>query len=431
MMKAYTIAAFLAFSIASSALAQSAPDDAKEKAERGRYIAVLGDCVACHTVRGGKPFVGGVALETPFGKLVGPNITPDKETGIGTWAEADFKRMMHEGRGKDGIHLYPAMPYPSYTKVTEEDVSALWTYFQTIEPIRNEVQANQLPFPFNIRFANVGWNLINFEKGEYRANPAKSASWNRGAYLVEGLGHCGTCHTPKNLLFGDKNSKALEGGTLENWYAPDISPNAHKGIGGWSLDELVQYLKTGANTFAIASGPMAEVVDYSTSHMTEPDLLSIATYLKDSRPADKEDRANVAASDPRMAAGKAIYEDRCSACHVSSGQGAPGLFPRLAGAPAVNSTNATTLIRVVLAGNRGIGTKAAPTAPAMPAYAWNLNDEDVANVLTYIRNSWGNAAKAVSASDVGKLRAALGPAGMASGSGDSIPSEKVSSRKAL
>jgi mono/diheme cytochrome c family protein len=379
-----------------------------DKIERGRYLAVLGDCVACHTTPGGKPFAGGAALETPFGALVGPNITPDVATGIGAWSEEDFWRAMHEGVARTGARLYPAMPYPAYTKVTREDASAIWAYLRTLEPVHNEVQSNQLLFPFDVRRpATSTWDLINFRPGVFEPDPTKSDVWNRGAYLVEGLGHCGTCHTPKNITGGDRGSEALQGALLQDWYAPDLTGDTRTGIGHWSTQDIVRYLKTGANSFDIASGPMAEAVENSTSQMTDADLLAIATYLKD-RPARSASTATALASDdPRMVAGMAIYEDRCAACHISSGAGVPTLFPRLARAPLIQSADPTSLIRVVLIGSRAGATSIAPTAPAMPSFAWNLSDREIADVLTYIRNAWGNASPAVQTRDVTTLRGRL------------------------
>ena len=268
-----------------------------DKIERGRYLAVLGDCVACHTTPGGKPFAGGAALETPFGALVGPNITPDVATGIGAWSEEDFWRAMHEGVARTGVRLYPAMPYPAYTKVTREDASAIWAYLRTLEPVHNAVQSNQLMFPFGVRRpATSTWDLINFRPGVFEPDPTKSDVWNRGAYLVEGLGHCGTCHTPKNITGGDRGSEALQGALLQDWYAPDLTGDTRTGIGSWSMQDIVRYLKTGANSFDIASGPMAEAVENSTSQMTDADLLAIATYLKD-RAARSASTATALASD--------------------------------------------------------------------------------------------------------------------------------------
>jgi mono/diheme cytochrome c family protein len=392
------------------AIAASAAEDSQafEKIERGRYLAVLGDCVSCHTAPGGKPFAGGAALETPFGALIGPNITPDVVTGVGAWSEEDFRRAMHEGISRGGARLYPAMPYPAYTKVTRDDVSAIWAYLRSLDPVRNEVQPNQLRFPFNVRRpATSTWDLINFRPGAFQPNPAKSDAWNRGAYLVEGLGHCGTCHTPKNITGGDRGSEALQGALLQDWYAPDLTEDPHTGIGSWSIEEIVRYLKTGANSYDIASGPMAEAVSNSTSKMTDADLLAIATYLKDRAPRSGRAVIALAAANPRMVAGQAIYEDRCAACHSHSGAGVTNLFPRLASAPLVQSADPTSLIRVVLIGSRAVATSAAPTAPAMPAFGWNLNDTEVADVLTYVRNTWGNAASAVQPEDVTKLRERL------------------------
>ncbi|WP_027351272.1 c-type cytochrome [Halotalea alkalilenta] len=378
-----------------------------DQVEKGRYLSTLGDCAACHTAPGGKPFAGGVAINTPFGKLVAPNITPDDETGLGKWTFDDFQRVMSEGRGPGGYHLYGAMPYTAYTKVSEEDNRAIWTYLQTLDPVDHLVVANQLPFPFNQRFTLWGWNLLNFDKGEFEPNPEKSAEWNRGAYLVEGLGHCGTCHTPKNLIGGDKSSQFLEGSVVDDWYAPDITADPHKGIGAWSEQDLVDYLSTGKNRFDIASGPMAEEVEHSSQYWNEDDLRAVATYLKDGRNADAQAPTPLAAEDPRMVSGGEIYADRCAGCHTPNGAGVEGLFPRLADTALVNGDSAASLMRVVLAGSRAGATDAAPTAPSMPAFAWNLSDEEISNVLTFVRNTWGNAAAPVSPSDVAEMRETL------------------------
>lgn len=380
--------------------------DSYNLVEKGRYLAVLGDCTACHTVPGKPAFSGGVAIDTPFGKLLGANITPDPETGIGGWSFDDFQAVMSTGHSRGGKRLYGAMPFTAYTKVVKEDNLAIWAYLQTLEPVHNPVETNQLPFPFNVRTSLIGWNWLNFTQGEFVPKAEKSPQWNRGAYLVEGLGHCGTCHTPKNLIGGDNNDQFLSGANLQGWIAPDITANAHSGIGQWSNEDLVQYLKTGANRFDIASGPMAEAVENSTQHWTDEDLLAVAVYLKDGQAEHAAPQA-VAADTPAMVTGKAIYADRCSACHVGNGEGVKTLFPKLAAAPLVNSNDPTSLIRVVLAGSRAGGTEAAPTAPAMPSFAWNLSDENIADVLTYVRNTWGNAAPAVSAGEVANLREEL------------------------
>ncbi len=396
-------AVLLGTTAAGSVFAGSGTPDDASKIIRGRYQAVLGDCAGCHTKQGGAPFAGGAPLETPFGALVPPNITPDPETGIGTWSEADFFSAMKRGIGHGGKRLYPAMPYPAYTKMHDADISDLWSYIRTIEPVHNAVKANQLPFPFNIRLSMLGWNTINFTEGEFKPDSQKSAEWNRGAYLVQGPGHCVTCHSPKSVLGADETDGALTGASLQGWYAPDISGNSYTGIGGWSDDEVVGYLKTGANNHSIASGPMAEVIENSTSAMKDEDLKAIATYLKSikSEPAKP---APVKSDDAHFQAGALIYHDTCSACHGGEGQGGRQLFPALAGSPIVQQADAETLIHVVLNGSQAARTATAPTTPAMPSLAWRLNDQQVADVLTYIRNSWGNAAPPVASSKVADQR---------------------------
>jgi mono/diheme cytochrome c family protein len=382
-----------------------------ERIERGRALAVLSDCAACHTAPGGQPFAGGLALQTPFGTLVAPNITPDRDTGIGNMTSDEFLAALHDGRGRNGMQLYPAMPYPAYTKMTDDDVLAIRTYLGTVPPVSNRVIVNQLPFPLNIRLAMVFWNWLNFTPGRYQPNPQKSAEWNRGASIVQGAAHCGTCHTPKTLLGGDKADAPLAGATLQGWFAPNITPDPRKGIGGWSKDELIEYLKTGTNKWTLASGPMAEAVSHSTSKIADEDIAAIATYLKDGSAGGGASKpAPVAANDHAMQAGAAIYTDSCAACHKQTGEGEIHLFPRLAGSALVQSDDPTTLVRVVLLGTRAVATSSTPTAPAMPAFGWRLNDAQVAAVLTYIRNRWGNAAAAVPAGAVASQRTSLAKA---------------------
>ena len=403
-MKKIVFSLTLAASALSAGLAFSQAPDLADKIIRGRYQAILGDCAACHTAPGAKPLSGGLPLETPFGQLIPPNITPDKATGIGNWSEQDFHRAMKTGVGHEGKRLYPAMPYPAYTKMSDRDISNLWYYLRTVDPVFNPVEANQLPFPFNIRLSMLGWNMINFSGGEFKPDPSKSDEWNRGAYIVEGPGHCGTCHSPKTFLGADKNDQALQGGSLQGWYAPNITGNPHIGIGSWSDDELVQYLKTGANAHTIASGPMAEAITASTSQMTEGDLRAITTYLKSTEGGPTEKPQPIAASDPHMTAGAAIYHDTCSACHGGDGKGARQLFPALAGSAIVQQPSAETLARLVLNGSQAVHTAEARTSSSMPSLGWRLSDQQVADVLTYVRNSWGNAAPAVEASQIAKQR---------------------------
>ncbi len=391
--------------------ALSGPDRQRfEQIERGRYLATLADCGACHTRPDGPPYAGGVALQTPFGVIVGPNITPDAETGIGNWTDDDFVAALHEGRGRDGIRLYPAMPYPAYTKMTRDDVLAIRAYLATVTPVHNEINPDQLPFPLNIRFGMVFWNWLNFTPGRYQPNPRQSAEWNQGAYIVEGAGHCGTCHTPKTALGGDKTDTPLAGAVLQGWFAPNLTSDPHKGIGQWSKEDIVQYLKTGVNGWTLASGPMADAVTHSTSKMTDEDLAAIATYLKDRPGGTAQKPSPLAAGDAAMRAGAAIYKDSCAACHKDSGDGESHLFPRLSGSAIVQSDDPTTLVRVVLQGSRAVATSTMPTGPAMPAFDWRLDDAQVAAVLTYIRNSWGNAAPAVAASAVTSQRTSLAKA---------------------
>jgi mono/diheme cytochrome c family protein len=370
--------------------------------QRGRYLATVGDCTACHTAPGGKFLAGGRPIETPFGALVTPNITPDLETGIGAWSDRQFYDAMHIG--VSDVHLYPAMPYPYYTKVTRDDVMAVRAFLNTVPPVTNRVHANTLPFPFNIRTAMIGWDDLFFKAGDWQDRADKPADWNRGGYLVEGLGHCGACHTPKNALGADRNSRHLQGYALQGWFAPDITGDKHVGIGAWSTDDTVEYLKTGANRFTSASGPMAEEIDDSTSHWTVADLRAAATYLLDQPGRNRAPPQPLAAQDPAMRAGSAIYADECAACHTMAGTGIARLFPTLKGSPFIQQYNAASLLHVVLQGTRAVATPAAPTGPAMPAFDWKLSDDQVASVVTFIRNAWGNAAPAVSAGDVRSVR---------------------------
>jgi mono/diheme cytochrome c family protein len=390
-----------------AARAQNPDKQSFEVIEHGRYMAIAGDCTACHTAKGGEPFAGGGALDTPFGTLLSPNITPELATGIGGWTDDQFVDAVRNGIGHDGIHLYPAMPYTYYTKMFRADVIAIRAFLDTLQPVRNEVHANQLPFPFNQRETMLGWNELYFTPGEFKPDPSKSVEWNRGAYLVEGAEHCGLCHTPKNVMGGDENGRAMQGSVLQNWYAPNITGSRRVGIGDWTVDDIALYLKTGRNRYDIASGPMAEAVTNSTSRLTDADLRAIAVYLKELPPGGGELPQPVSGQDPAMQRGQAIYNNQCAACHSVGGEGIVGLFPRLSGAPLVQQAQATSLIRVVLEGSRAVATDEAPTGPAMPSFAWKLSDADIAAVVTYIRNNWSNAAPPVSPGEVGNMRQAL------------------------
>ena len=371
--------------------------------ERGRYLAITSDCASCHTVPGGKPFAGGRPIETPFGNIVAPNITPDLETGIGAWSEEAFDAAVRKGVRPNGARLYPAMPYNAYTRMSRDDVRAVRAYLNSVDPVRNAVIANTLPFPFNIRATMRVWDALYFKAGEFKPDPAKSAEWNRGAFLVDGPAHCGACHTPKTFLGGDRTDQYLQGSYLQGWSAPDITNDKRTGLGEWSVEDVASYLKTGHNRISAATGPMAEAVSLSTSHMTDQDTRAIAAYLK-SLPGKASAETPLPANSGTMSAGNAIYRDQCSACHGIEGNGVAKLFPSVASSSMVRSNDPTTAIRMVLRGARSVGTRGEPTAAGMPSYGWQLDDGQVAAVLNYIRNSWGGAAPAIDAKDVGRVR---------------------------
>ena len=405
MTRALLLLTLSAAAIVAARAAAAGDADQADQIRRGAYQAVLGDCMACHTRPGGAPYAGGAPLRTPFGTLVPPNVTPDPDTGIGRWSWEDFRSALVRGVGHGGVRLYPAMPYPNYAMMAEADIADLWAYMTTIEPVKNAVEANQLPFPFSIRALMIGWKLLEFSPEPFRPDPSKSPAWNRGAYLVQGPGHCGTCHTPRTLLGGEDTSASLTGAVLQGWWAPDITASPTTGIGGWPKAELVAYLKTGVNAHTIASGPMAESVAASTSKMTDEDLDAIATHLLDTGATDRPKPRALAADDPTMRHGGAIYFDNCSACHGGDGRGTRGLFPGLDGNRIVVQPDVSTLARTVIVGSQGVHTSAAPTTPAMPSLGWRLDDDAIAAVLTYVRNSWGNAAAPVSAGTVAGIRA--------------------------
>jgi mono/diheme cytochrome c family protein len=398
------ISAAIVCGFASSSLARTPDQQDFQKIERGRYLVTAGDCAACHTrLDGGAPFAGGRPIETPFGNVVSANITPDKQTGIGGWSEDDFDKAVRQGIRPDGSRLYPAMPYTSYTNMKRDDVSAMYAYLSTIAPVHNEVQSDTLPFPLSIRWGMNVWDFFFFDSGAYKPDNTKSAEWNRGAYLVQGPGHCTACHTPKNFAGADKSGQFLQGANLQGWFAPDITNDNRRGLGRWSIDDIVKYLKTGHNPISGATGTMSEEIEHASSKMTDGDLKAIATYLK-SLPGRNDDQKAVAADDPQMKAGQAIYHDQCSACHQLDGKGVSNLFPSLADSSQVRSDDPTTMIRIVLQGARSVATAGEPTGPGMPSFAWQLSDAQVAAVATYIRNTWGAAAPAVSADTVSGLR---------------------------
>ena len=372
--------------------------------ERGRYLAAAGDCAGCHTPTGGAPYAGGRPLETPFGTVLSANLTPDA-TGLKGWNADQFYRAMHEGIAANGEHLYPAFPYNYFAKMPRADTDALFAYLQSLPPVANAPDRNQLPFPFNIRALMSVWNLLYLDKATFKPDPSHTEQWNRGAYLVEGPGHCAACHTPKTVLGGAKTGHDFQGGAFGTWFAPDLTPNGRTGLGGWTRDETVAFLRTGRNAHASASGEMGLVVQDSTSQLSDDDLQAIAAYLGDRAPSPA---VSMTAPDASiMKTGEAIFVDECSACHLSHAQGQALAFPPLAHSANVQQTDPTTALHLILAGAQAAPTRAEPTPFTMPAFAWKLDDRQVAAVATYIRNNWGNAAPQVTADEVSKVRGKL------------------------
>jgi mono/diheme cytochrome c family protein len=395
-----------ALAISSAASAQGIDKQSFSQLEKGRYLTIVADCAACHTLPGsGHELAGGRPLETPFGTLVAPNITPDPQTGIGAWTDDEFVNALTKGTGRHGTRLYPGMPYTYYTKLRRDDALAIRAYLNTIPAVHNAVKPDQLPFPLNIRWGMTLWDALFFKAQTFAPNPQKSAEWNRGAYLAEGPAHCGLCHTPKNFLGADKDGERLQGYNLQGWFAPNITNDARRGIGSWSVDDIVSYLKTGHNKMTTTTGLMSETLNLSTSHMRDEDLKAISVYLKDQ--PGQNDKPGAAPDQSVMKVGAQIYADECSGCHKPDGSGTPALFPMLKGSAAVQQTDPTSLLRVVLRGAAAAATDKGPTAPSMPQFGWILSDDQVAAIVTYIRNSWGNSATPVSAGDVHKARQAF------------------------
>jgi mono/diheme cytochrome c family protein len=371
----------------------------------GQYLVRVGDCASCHTRDGGPFLSGGFALNTPFGKIYSTNLTSDAETGVGAFTPETFYAALHDGTGSDGQPLYPAMPYPYTTRVTREDSDAMLAFLKTVPPVHERRPENELSFPFNIRTLVHGWNLMFFHAGEFKPDSARSIEWNRGAYLVEGLGHCGACHTPKNALAGDSTERPLQGGSLDNGVAPDLTANLRTGLGSWRAEDIVEYLKTGRNAFANAGSSMAEVVTYSTSLLSDADLHAIAIYLKE-RPASV-DATSADADAAAMQRGAALYLDSCTGCHAEGGVGEPRFFPPLGRNGVAQQNDPSGLLHIILAGDRTATTATRPSPLTMPAFAWKLDDQQTADVATYLRNSWGNRASPVTRQQVAELRKRL------------------------
>jgi mono/diheme cytochrome c family protein len=393
---------------ASAGAAQSTTEIIK----KGEYLARAGDCVACHTKPGGgKEFAGGRAMGTPFGNLYVPNITPDDQTGIGKWSAEDFYKTMHQGRSKDGTLLYPAMPFAAYTKVTRADSDAIYAYLMSTPPVRQANRPHELRFPYNKRQLLTGWRALYFTEGEYQPDPKKNAEWNRGAYLVQGLGHCSMCHTAINALGGSSESKAFQGGMIpnQNWYAPSLTSNREAGLGDWKIEDIVDLLQRGVSHRGTVYGPMAEVVYNSLQYISDDDARAMAVYLKaltsDETTPEGPNLAQLV--QPRvLEVGRTLYSAQCAMCHGPDGKGAPPAYPPLANNQSIEMESPVNSIRMVLNGGYAPGTKKNPRPHGMPPFAHLLSDEEVAAVTTYIRVSWNNRGLPVTPKQANEIRSA-------------------------
>ena len=366
---------------------------------RGEYLARVGNCMACHTTQGGAPYAGGRGIDTPFGVVHSSNLTSDKNQGLGNWTSAEFWRALHHGRSKDGRLLYPAFPYPNYTEVTREDSDAMFAYLQTVPAAPEANRAHALRFPYNTQAALGVWRALFFAPGQPVQAASQTPEWNRGAYLVNGLGHCTACHTPRNALGATADAKAFTGGLIpvQNWYAPALNAAAEAGVKHWPVDDVVALLKTGVAPHGSVLGPMAEVVFRSTQYLTDADARAMAVYLQalPQQPGSAQADAAPAPSASVMARGGKVYEQQCAQCHGNQGQGEAGAFPALAGNRAVVLADPTNVLRVVLQGGYLPATAGNPRPHGMPPFQHTLSDEEVAAVATFVRNSWGNQAPGV------------------------------------
>ncbi|MCF5171383.1 c-type cytochrome [Pseudomonas canadensis] len=386
---------------------------------RGEYVARLSDCVACHSLAGKAPFAGGLEMATPLGAIHATNITPDKQTGIGTYSLADFDRAVRHGVAPGGRRLYPAMPYPSYVKLSDDDIQALYAFFmQGIKPANQPNIPSDIPWPLNMRWPIALWNGVFAPTATYAAKPNQDALWNRGAYIVQGPGHCGSCHTPRGLAFNEKaldesGAPFLAGALLDGWYAPSLRQDPNTGLGRWTEPQIVQFLKTGRNAHAVVYGSMTEAFNNSTQFMQDEDLAAIARYLK-SLPGDPQRdgapwqyQAVAAVQD---APGAHTYATRCASCHGLDGKGQPEWMPPLAGATSALAKESASAINITLNGSQRVVAAGVPDAYRMPAFREQLSDAEIADVLTYVRSTWGNNGGTVDAKAVGKLRGHTDPA---------------------
>lgn len=379
---------------------------------RGEYLARAGDCIACHTAPNGAHFAGGRAMPTPFGNLYAPNITPDDETGIGQWSADEFYRMLHTGISRDGTLLYPAMPFASYTKVTRADSDAMYAYLMSVPPVHQPNRPHELRFPFNNRKLLIGWRTLYFREGEFQPDPKQSAEWNRGAYLVEGLGHCAMCHTAINALGGSSESKEFEGGMIpnQNWYAPSLTSNREAGLGLWEIEDIMALLQSGVSRRGTVYGPMAEVVYNSLQYLSDDDVRAMSVYLKSLPPHESEQTPGTGArlvAPEVMETGRRVYSAQCAVCHGAEGRGFPPAFPPLANNQSITMSTPVNPIRMVLNGGYPPGTFKNPRPHGMPPFSHVLNDEEIAAVVTYIRVAWGNNGTPVHPTQISELRKLL------------------------
>lgn len=391
--------------------AASGTDGAALRA-RGADLARAGNCMACHTARGGTPYAGGRPIETPFGTLFSSNLTPDPRTGLGAWTAGAFWRALHHGRSRDGRLLYPAFPYTHTTLLTRADSDALFAHLQALPPTPAEPPAAQLRWPYGTQAALAIWRALYFKPGNFSPDPSQSADWNRGAYLVRGVAHCSACHATRDALAG-ADWQTLTGGQLlaQGWYAPSLHATGEASVAQWPLDDIVRLLKTGQARGAGVSGPMAEVVLHGTQYLSESDLTGIATYLK-SLPQHVPAAPSTAAAPaaPRAAvatAGGKLYGEHCASCHGERGEGVAGAYPALAGNRAVTLGRADNLVQMVLHGGFAPATAGNPRPFGMPPFVLTLSDHDIAAVLTHIRSNWGNRAAEVTPLDVHAGRAGV------------------------
>lgn len=376
---------------------------------RGEYVMRTADCAACHNSSAGV-FTGGYRFDTDFGTILSSNITPDVKTGIGAMTERDFFNAVRHGQGTKGF-LYPAMPYTAYAKLTDADMHDLWAYMSTVQPVANKVDENGgMAFPFNIRLAMAGWDMLFYDRQPITPTAGKSAEWERGRYLVDGGGHCSACHSPRNLLGAEKASLYLQGGRVGSWHAPDLTGNMHFGLGKASMNEIADYLKTGGDKTAIAAGPMAEAVEHSLQYLADRDVRAMSVYLKSLPASDKPRPQPIPAGSPAMKRAALRYEVNCSACHGVRGEGMGNMVPPFAGNQGLQSDDASSAITVMMIGGRAASTHHKPTGAGMPSFSWKMDDRQIAETLDYIRNSWGNAAKPVRESDVAAMRKTLNAA---------------------